>query len=122
MKRHTWKVDTYSTRPAGRPDECFYCKRKLGQDHKEGCVIRSRTVMVRVSFDLIVDVPEDWERSSIEFHMNESSSCKDNLLDKLEKQAERLGCSCDFGEGVYLREATAGDEEAFKMKIADAEA
>lgn len=122
MKRHTWKVDTHSTRPAGKPDECFYCKAKIGDDHKQGCVIRSRTVMVRVSFDLIREVPEDWDQTMIEFHMNESSSCKDNLIDEIEKQAGRIGCSCGFGNGEFLREATAEDEEEYKRKIADAEA
>jgi hypothetical protein len=24
-------------RPAGAPDECFLCRRKIGQPHKEGC-------------------------------------------------------------------------------------
>jgi len=122
MKRHSWKVDSYSTRPAGKPDECFYCNAKIGLDHKVGCVIRCRTVMVRVSFDIIRTVPEDWEASMVEFHMNESSSCKDNLLDEIEKQAERLGCACGFGEGVFLREATEEDEEDYKLKIVDAEA
>lgn len=122
MKRHTWKVDTYSTRPAGKPDECFYCNVKLGGEHKQGCVIRTRTVMVRVSFDLIREVPEDWAESMVEFHMNESSSCKDNLIEKISDQAERLGCSCGFGEASFVREATAEDEEAYALKIDDAEA
>lgn len=122
MKRHTWKVDLHSTRPAGKPDECFYCQAKIGDDHRKGCVIRSRTVMVRVSFDLIREVPEDWEASMVEFHMNESSSCADNLIEEISTQAERLGCACGVTEGVFLREATEEDEETFKRKIADAEA
>lgn len=122
MKRHTWIVDTHSERPAGKPGICFYCNAPRGSEHRMGCVIRSRTVVVEVKATLILDVPEDWEVSQIEFHMNESSSCHDNLLDKVIAQAERIGCSCGTVESVFLREATAEDEEEFKMKVADAEA
>lgn len=121
MKRHTWKVDLSSERPAGKTGECFYCQAKRGDDHRQGCVIRTRTVMVRVSFNLIREVPEDWEQSMVEFHMNESSSCKDNLLDEIQAQSERIGCACGFGEGEFVREATTDDEEAFKRKVVDAE-
>jgi hypothetical protein len=121
MKRRVWKVDTDSVRPAGKPDECFYCNAKLGEDHRKGCVMRSRTVMVEIKATLILSVPEDWDASMIEFDMNDSSSCFDNLLNRAQEQAERVGCSCGFGEGTFLREATEEDEAEFKMKVADAE-
>jgi hypothetical protein len=35
-------------RPAGPPDECFYCGQKIGQKHKSDCVCRDRSVMVRM--------------------------------------------------------------------------
>jgi hypothetical protein len=119
MKRHMWIADTYSARPAGRPDECFYCNVKLGQEHRKGCVVRVRTVMVEIKATMIMDVPEDWEESMVEFHMNESSSCADNLLRKLSDQAERVGCSCSFVEGRFLREATDEDEAEYKLKVTD---
>ena len=122
MRRHRWIADSHSERPAGKPGLCFYCGVKIGEEHRKGCVIRSRTVMVEVKATLILSVPEDWEESMVEFHMNESSSCCDNLLNRALEQAERTGCSCGTVEGKFIREATEEDEEAFKMKIADAEA
>jgi len=116
MKRDNWIVGADSIRPAGNYDECFYCNAKFGIAHKQGCVIRTRTVVVKVSFEMIREIPEDWSEDMIEFHMNESSSCKDNLIEAISKQSERLGCSCSFGIGEFLREATEEDETTFLLK------
>ena len=121
MKRHKWIADKYAERPAGKPGVCFYCGVRLGKEHSQNCTIRTRTVMVEVRATLIMTVPEDWEESMVEFHMNESSSCSDNLLNSLSKQAERMGCACAFVESKFVREATAEDEETYCMKISDAE-
>ena len=39
-------------RPAGRPDECFYCHRKVGQEHKRQCGIIDKRVEMRVTAKL----------------------------------------------------------------------
>lgn len=31
MTRKDWTVGEYSVRPAGKPDECFYCGAKIGE-------------------------------------------------------------------------------------------
>ncbi len=122
MKRNNWEVTEDSIRPAGNKDECFYCHSKIGEQHKPDCVIRNRTVLVKVSFEVLLDVPESWDSNSIEFmYSGEGSYCGDNVLDILERQAERAGCLCDVIETKYIREATEEDEEEFKFFVKDCE-
>lgn len=118
MLRNDWPVQD-GIRPAGKQDRCFYCDADKGAQHRDKCVMRSRTVVVKITYELCIDVPEDWDTHHIEFHLNESSSCGDNRLDDLVKQAERVGCSCHFGEGQYVREATVEDEERFQKFVKD---
>lgn len=105
-------------RPA-RPDgTCFYCSAALGSEHREGCVIRTRTVVVDVTFRYVKEVPEDWDVGSIEFQMNESSSCADNLADEISSLVteEDGHCLCGQTIGKFVREATAVDEESLGYK------
>lgn len=111
-------VKQSDVRPA-RPDgTCFYCCQPLGHEHKVGCVIRRKTVIVAVTIQLLKSVPEDWDESMIESYMNESSSCSNNIVDDIVAQQDRLGeerCMCNFVEGKYLREATEADEQQFTV-------
>jgi len=111
MKRTNWPVEHDGIRPAGKPDECFYCHEKLGGTHKPDCVIRQRTVVVRMTVDYVIDVPEHWTEDNIQFHRNEGSWCSDNALSELEQLSGRAGCLCSFMEFSYLREGTEKDEE-----------
>jgi hypothetical protein len=88
MKRTDWPVTPYGVRPRGAPNECFYCRAKLGTQHALGCVIRSRTVVIRTIVEHTVDVPEDWGIRLIEF--TEGSSCSDNHINKLVALLRRL--------------------------------
>ena len=49
---------------------------------------------VRIAIDLPMEFPKDWDDRLIEFHLNESSWCFDNLIDKLEQYSEEHGCIC----------------------------
>lgn len=49
---------------------------------------------VRITVDLLMEFPKDWDDRLIEFHLNESSWCFDNLIDKLEQYSEEYGCIC----------------------------
>ena len=122
MNRDNWPVNK-GVRPAGPQDACLYCKAPKGGQHSQGCVMRNRSIVVRVSFDLLKFVPEDWDSDMIEFHMNGSSSCSSNLLREIVDQADRVadGCTCNFSRGAFLREATAEDEERFEKSIVEAE-
>jgi len=87
--------DDDGIRPAGKPDECFYCRQKVGTPHKQDCVIPSRKVKVRYSFDIEIEVPWEWDKHMIEFSRGESSWCASNAIEELEKyESESEGCLC----------------------------
>lgn len=90
-------------RPAGKPDECFYCHQKLGQRHKRDCVVPQQTVKVRLVLVFERSVPACWTKDDIDFDMNESSSCKDNLLDEIKEYIKKFrGCACPIGSAEVI--------------------
>lgn len=122
MKRSThWLVADHGVRPAGPPDRCFYCGEQVGKEHKEGCVIRCRTVVVKFSIDLVVDVPEDWCPEMIESKYNESSWCADTFLMELEGTIQRMNkngdCLCGALRAEFVREASEHDERAQSLHV-----
>jgi hypothetical protein len=122
MRREDWIVDERSVRPAGKPDECFYCQAKVGEQHKSECVLRRRTVVVRMTIEHVIDVPEDWDASNIEFHRNESSWCANNAkadLDRVFDRADQDGATCLCGRVhyEYVREATTEDEAVNGVRV-----
>lgn len=123
MKRSDWISGPHGVRPNGKPTECFYCNAPVGEEHSVGCVIRSRTVVVRTTIEHVVVVPEDWDTSLIEFARNESSSCTDNIFVELDELTGRLNkadiCSCGMVDTTYVREATAEDEERSILFVKD---
>lgn len=94
-------------RPSGPPDECFYCHQKIGQPHGPECVVVTKTVKVRYTFEIEIEVPHHWDRGNIEFHRNEGSWCADNSITDLEEHLKRgLGdCLCPCFKCKYLQEA-----------------
>ncbi len=72
-------------RPAGRADACFYCGQKVGQPHGPKCVCVTKIVLVNVTltgiavFDLQITTPHIWNKSTLEFHRNDSSWCAGNV-------------------------------------------
>lgn len=121
MKRNNWEVKDYGIRPAGDSEHCFYCGEPKGSIHKEDCVIRSRTVVIKMEAELVVDVPEFWDEEQINFHRNKGSWCATNVLSELERLDNRLGCLCGVLKFKYLREATEEDEESQKIYVKDFE-
>ncbi len=77
-------------RPAGAPDECLYCRAKVGQPHGRECVIVTKRIEMRVRAAFAdgseahglwqLDEPYAWDVDMSEFHKNESSWCAGNLL------------------------------------------
>lgn len=101
-------VDDDGIRPAGQPDECFYCNQKVGQPHKQDCVILNRKVKVRYSYEIEIEVPHFWDKETIEFHRNDSSWCADNSLDDIEEYSKSRGgclCGCFSAEVIEIPEA-----------------
>lgn len=97
-------------RPAGKPDECFYCNKKLGQEHTSDCVCRTRTVLLRYTFDVVEAFPATWTPEEIESSRNESTWCASSAIETLQRIP---GCLCSHFKGQYIREATVNDEEAW---------
>lgn len=64
-----------------------------------------RTVRLKVTFEMDYEVPEDWDDDMILFHVNESSSCSDNLLaQRLEQTQGPDGfCTCMVCEAELIR-------------------
>ncbi|TXH51025.1 MAG: hypothetical protein E6Q97_19265 [Desulfurellales bacterium] len=89
-------VDDDGIRPAGKPDECFYCQRKVGEQHQPDCVIVTKRVRIRYSFTIEETVPHHWTKEQIEFHRNYSTWCADNAIDRISEVANEHGCSCGF--------------------------
>ena len=58
MNRQDWIVEQEGVRPAGTLGECFYCQTKVGDQHKAACGIRRRTVVVKMTMEYVITVPE----------------------------------------------------------------
>ena len=98
-------------RPAGKPDECFYCHEPVGS-HKPDCVIPARTVVIELKTWLVVTVPQSWDVDMINFYYNESSHCIGTEIAQIAEEEERLPgrcCTCFRTEAQFLREATEKD-------------
>ena len=108
----------HGPRPLGKPNRCFYCGRPIGAMHKEPCVCRERTVMVKLTVEVCVKVPENWTTDQINFHYNESSWCASNIMDHLKK----VPCLCDIAEFEYVRESLRKDENTWSIKFPGCEA
>jgi hypothetical protein len=112
-------TETNGPRPAGKPDQCFYCHRPIGQNHADDCVLRKRTVVMVLEIEVLVEVDQHRAAGAIERGFNEGTWCMDNALEGLEN-ARRTGmCLCDLGKLVFLREATPKDEKRHNYKLED---
>ena len=107
----TYRANNDSLRTAGEADSCFYCGVSLGCEHKDGCVLRRRTIVVRFSVDIVQSVPAHWDKNQIEFYYNDGTWCADNLramLDSIKDKDEN--CLCPYTQAEFVREATPDDE------------
>ncbi len=94
IDRNTLVVRPGDNRPAGKPDECFYCRQPMGSLHLGQCPIPSKKVKVRVTIEYDIEVPIFWDKDNIEFARNESSWCASNLIQELEELEKTTGCLC----------------------------
>lgn len=114
MKRKDWAVGEYSVRPNGKSDRCFYCGSLLGEQHKDDCVIKSKTVVVDFTIRTVIDVPEHWNEEQIHYHYNDGTWCADNLLNWIyNRQEETDRCLCGITTAKYIKEAEVEDELEF---------
>lgn len=77
-------VTNDDSRPAGRPDECFYCGRKAGEIHKPDCVQIPRVgydVVLRRNADgeiRIIHYQWDWDEHSEYYWTDGNGGCDCN--------------------------------------------
>lgn len=101
----------HGPRPAGAPDKCFYCGRSLDEEHEEDCVLRQRTVRLRVTFDIIKVVPEGWNKEAIENQFGGKwSYCMHNIAEIIGDGASN-GCMCDWHISTELVEEASEEDE-----------
>jgi hypothetical protein len=100
-------------RPAGRPDQCFYCGQPVGAEHKEDCVCRVKVVMVEVTMTIPRVVPASWGADDVDFKLNESSWCANNIASDIGEymaaMSDEAPCMCGAFHGKFLRDATEED-------------
>lgn len=113
---YTHIVKASDERPVRKDGTCFYCNARVGEMHKEGCVILSRSVVIRVEVDVVVEVPEDWSEDIIDYHYNERCRCQSTLLSDIGCWAEsRAGCGEIVEVVSLLREATLEDHSTLPV-------
>lgn len=98
QRPETWPLveeEDFGIRPGGPPDECFYCQRKVGEEHEKSCVVIVKKVRLRYIFVVDVYEPHGSDKEMIVFHRNESSWCASNALDELELHDDQERCLCD---------------------------
>ena len=137
MKRSNWTVGDEGIRPVSRDENvCTYCREPRGNTHKPDCVIRQRTVVVRLTVEYVKTVPESFDEEMVNFIANEGSRCIDNSIHELSKRSETweewmttdprpdqgytgMRCFCGCATEVYVREATEHDEEMHGVHVRD---
>lgn len=107
--------DTRSGGGAGTPDKCLYCKAPTGGPHTEECVCIERPVKIRMTVELIITHPRSWDAGSINFHLNDSSWCANNILGELDRLAGGGRCLCSATEFEFIGDATL--EEAVEQGL-----
>lgn len=86
MKTH---VDSDDARHGGKPDECFYCRRKVGEEHTWECVIPQKIVKLRATIEYEAERPRSWDQETLEFH-NQEKSCLANVVSDIKKYSDRV--------------------------------
>ena len=102
-----FKVTKKATRPAGDKNRCFYCGQKIGEYHKEDCVLINKKVLVRATIEYEVNVPNNWKKSDIEFHRNDGTWCSSNMLRELDEIIKEDGCLCPHTKFKFIKETSS---------------
>ena len=106
-------------RPAGKPTECFYCHKLVGDAHADDCVLFEKIVMVKVEMVIPRAVPAHWTDEQIELQMNDGSWCANNIARDIERMDEAdeedHRCLCNDFQAEVLRDATVDDLNGYTL-------
>jgi len=91
MATVAWPIvcnDDPGIRPAGKPDRCFYCKKKIGEPHGNDCVMVSKRILMRIE-STDGSITGSWEFASPysfspeteEYMKNDGTWCANNVFD-----------------------------------------
>jgi len=72
-----WKDD--GIRPAGPPDERFYCHAKVGNPHAQNCVAVKKVVRMRFVVEIDTEQPFSWTNEHIEEFEKHEGYCLQNM-------------------------------------------
>jgi hypothetical protein len=85
----------------------------VGAEHKADCVCRVKVVMVEVTMTIPRVVPASWGADSVDFQLNESSWCANNIENDIGRYRAAMGddapCMCGAFHGKFMRDATEED-------------
>ena len=56
----------------------------------------NKIVNIKWTINLPMTFPNNWDDDMIDFYLNNSSWCCDNLIDELQKYSDEHGCICDI--------------------------
>lgn len=136
MRKTDWPVTEKAVCPSGDADGCCYCKEKIGASHKTDCVLRRRTVVVRLTIEYVTTIQEDDGEppENALFFWNEGRYCMDTALEDVrafvfdeeagddpDDPRKTHGCICPVATLEYVREATDQDESRWGVKVEDVE-
>lgn len=94
VKSDGWPLvlpDDDGIRPAGSPDQCFYCHARVGQTHGEECVCVLSKWRAGVYLDYPGPrlgtheeyLPYHWGEQDVDFRYNQGTWCSSNALDDI---------------------------------------
>lgn len=73
-------------------------------------MMKNKSIVVRLTIDYVVSVPEEWDENMIEFHRNESSFCVGTDIRDLATLIELTDiCGCSSSSVKYLRDTEQDD-------------
>lgn len=115
------KENDTGIRPAGKPDECFYCGSKVGEPHKHGCVTVVKKVKLKATIEYEKEVPADWNDEQIYYHYNLGTWCANNIVDDLKDYIDELNeyndCLCHHSEIEVIEEQKMNDIKIEKIDV-----
>lgn len=81
-------------RPNGKGSgKCFYCTALIGEYHDGKCPLWKKQMLVRMTLEYPVEVPNYWTKEDLEFHRNEGTWCGDNAIQELKNLPEETVCA-----------------------------